>query len=229
MFRLHLVLLPMNIRSNEITLKTSDGVLIVGDFYPSTTKRVALMLHMMPADRKSFIDLAGKLQKDGCAGLAIDLRGHGQSTTMGQNVIDYQKFSDIDHQHSINDVKSAIDFLRENNCEDIFLVGASIGANLALWALAEDEKLKGAILLSPGLNYRGIEALPVISKLHQKQKVWYIGSRDDGLIGDMIQEMNRSTPEGVQKKITILQQAGHGTHMIVQSPGIVEEIIHWLR
>lgn len=44
------------------------------------------------------------------------------------------------------------------------LVGASIGANYALRALAADEKLRGAVLLSPGLDYHGVTAADRVLK-----------------------------------------------------------------
>ena len=132
---------------------TKDGLTIVGDYYPGTGKSGVLLLHMMPADRTSWQQLAGQLQENGFHVLAIDLRGHGQSTG-GPN--GYQAFSDAQHQQSIFDIESAVEFLRSKGIEKIHMGGASIGANLALQYASQHQEIASAMLLSPGLDYHGI-------------------------------------------------------------------------
>ena len=137
--------------TSQITLTTNDEVLVVGDRYGTDTpsERGALLLHMMPAVRESFREFGTKLAGHGIGALAIDLRGHGGSTRRvdgeGKSVLDFRTFSDSDHQASIHDVRAALAYMRKRGIGSIALVGASIGANLALQALAEDATLKGAL------------------------------------------------------------------------------------
>src|SRR3989338_5627500 len=93
----------------RVSLKTSDNVDIVGDYYASQRWRGILLLHMMPADRQSWSGLAIELSKAGVDVLAIDLRGHGESAGGPEGYLD---FSDDEHQQSILDVEAAVDFLR---------------------------------------------------------------------------------------------------------------------
>jgi len=122
---------------------------------------VFLLLHMMPATKESWNDFASIIQKNGYAALAIDLRGHGESTDMKGNRLDYREFKDEEHRSSMNDIASAKEFLAgksEVDLSRIAIAGASIGANLALWQASIDKDVRLIMLLSPGLNYRGILA-----------------------------------------------------------------------
>ena len=112
---------------------------------------------MMPEVRRSWIPLSTELNKVGVATLAIDLRGHGESVEI-QKVggaklkLDYEKFSDAEHQASRLDVDAAMNFLKSKGFleENIVLAGASIGANLTLDAMYRYHKISRGVLLSPG-------------------------------------------------------------------------------
>ena len=69
--------------AQRVEFKTDDGVTIVGDYYPPTGPEAApaaILLHMYRQDRTTWKPLVGPLHGAGFAALAIDLRGHGEST-----------------------------------------------------------------------------------------------------------------------------------------------------
>lgn len=222
----------MELSAERIQFVTADGVEIVGDYYAPLTKclRGILMLHMMPETRDSFAIFARKTAACDFHVLAIDLRGHGESIKRvgSDSVLDYKSFSDADHQKSINDIRAAIFYLRGRGVKEIGLVGASIGANLSLQAIAEDQRLKGAILLSPGYNYRGIETIPFVRRLSSGQRVFFVGSEDDGNAVMMVHGLFSATPERVHKNIKVFQTGGHGTEIFEQEPLFIDECISWL-
>ncbi len=177
--------------SKPIKLTTSDGVEISGDFWPATsdvfssTSNVknapaGILLHMMPATKDSWKDFARKLNNGGFQCLAIDLRGHGESAG-GPD--DSRYFTDEQHQQSARDVETAAEFFVSKGIpmDKIFLAGASIGANLALQYQSEHPEIKASILLSPGLNYKGIETEPAVKKLQKNQSLFLSagGENDD--------------------------------------------------
>ena len=217
----------------KVILKTRDGVKIVGDFYVTDSKKGVLLIHMMPATRFSWCDFAPMLVGRGFNVLAVDLRGHGESNG-GPN--GYKSFSDSDHQKSILDAEAGLKFLEEKGIalENISLIGASIGANLALWNLEDHPEIKQAVLLSAGLNYRGIKTEPLVKKLKTDQRIFFISSKDDVRSGGNNAEMNRelyklSSPR-LDSKILIYKNAGHGTDMFgKESPDLDTEILNWLR
>lgn len=221
----------------KVILKTKDGLDIIGDYYNlSNSKRGVLLLHMMPADRKSWWDLAIKLEDTGFKVLAIDLRGHGEST-YGPN--GYKNFKDEDHQKSILDIEAGIEFFNALDIknEDIILGGASIGANLALYYIFENKEIKKIFCLSPGLNYRGIKPLDFISKLDLNQSVLIASSLNDimknGVSNAEEAEQIFKNLNVLNKKLIIYNLAGHGTNMFFKNelnePDLFEEIINWVK
>lgn len=225
----------------KVILKTNDGVDIAADYYyAKPSRRGALLLHMMPADRKSWWDFALRLEDAGYRVLAIDLRGHGESSGPpggeASGPDGYKKFSDEEHQKSTLDVEAGVLFLEEEGVEreHTVLVGASIGANLALWYAAEHPEIKRLALLSPGLNYRGIEAEPLARKLHEGQGALFVTSLDDVRSGGSNTEMNQIlynlVPHHARKKLIIYKAAGHGTDMFgKEEPDLAGEILEWIQ
>ena len=115
---------------------------------------------MMPATKKSFHQLAEEFQNIGYESIAIDLRGHGESDKGPESILD---------------LEIAVDYLVKNRgakSDKISFIGASIGANLSLQYISEHSEFKTAILLSPGLNYRGIKTEPMVKNLKAGQKVF---------------------------------------------------------
>jgi alpha-beta hydrolase superfamily lysophospholipase len=209
-------------------LKTSDNVKIAYDWYPvEKPKGYLALVHMMPAVKESWKYFAGAAQKVGLAGIAIDLRGHGQSDG-GPN--SYQKFSDREHQKSILDLQAAVDYLKNQGAvpEQIIFVGASIGANLSLWYLADHPEFKTAVLLSAGLNYRGIKTEPLVKKLQNSQKIMLVSARDDGGNAEMNEQLAGLIPADVKKELIVYESGGHGTALLQAQPELLGRILNFV-
>lgn len=214
----------------KINLTTSDGVRISGNFYKTekTDAPVIILLHMMPATKDSWNNFAKKLNIAGFQCLAIDLRGHGESSGGPQG---FQNFTDENYQKSIYDVECAIKFFLSKNVsiEKIFLVGASIGANLALQFQAENPKIKASILLSPGLNYKGIETEQMARKLKKDQSIFLIaGGNNDEYSTETVQKLSNII-SSENKEVMIFKNSGHGTMIFKEDPAIMDKIIDWLK
>jgi alpha-beta hydrolase superfamily lysophospholipase len=210
-------------------LKTSDNVRIAADFYGVTAPEGYLILvHMMPATKISWRAFAEKGIERGFASLAIDLRGHGESDKGPEG---YKQFSDKEHGESIYDVEAAATFLTDQAIppEKIILIGASIGANLALKYIASHQEFKTVILLSPGTNYKGIETEPLVKRLRANQRVMFVGARDDkralGNNADMNEKLYNLAPKSMDKKLIILESGGHGTDMLTAEERDIPEKI----
>ncbi|MEK7123894.1 MAG: alpha/beta fold hydrolase [Patescibacteria group bacterium] len=216
--------------SERIILKTSDGVEIIGDYYAveSASATALVLLHMMPADKNSYAAFAKKAKKAGFQSLAIDLRGHGESVNSVKGKLDYKNFSDEEHQKTVLDVEAAVDFFKGKGIapEKIYFVGASIGANLALWQLAERPEFKKAVLLSPGLNYRGIETEPTAEKLKENQAVFFVSAEGDAYSADSARKLFDIAKS--KKEIKIYGGSEHGTNLFKTNPELMEEIIRFL-
>ena len=215
-----------------ISLRTSDGFSlkalhgesnVLADSKP---RRGAVLLHMMPATKESWIGFAEQLVPF-CEVVAPDLRGHGESDG---GPAGFKAFSNEAHQASRNDVAAAVEYLRAKGIQDIVLVGASIGANLALQYAAEHPEISACILLSPGINYYGIETLPLVERLRPTQRLLIAASEDDmrtngSSAATMAQQLYLAAPDSVQKNVIIYHAAGHGTNMFgKETPDLAQEI-----
>ncbi len=212
-------------------IQTEDRVVIIGTFVSAPeSKGAALLLHMMPSDRTSWMPFQGLLADRGVASLAIDLRGHGESTLQDGRRISYQDFKDADHQRSSEDVRASLRWLQTHGfpSERIVLAGASIGANLALVACSQDAQIRGALLLSPGANYRGVKTFEAAAALSPSQGLWAAASMGDD--EDSFQETKQLVERcsTKQKTFTPLTASGHGTIMLDRRPDMAVKAVDWI-
>ena len=221
----------------KVIFKTKDGVEIYG-FYTESENWSApavLLLHMMPAVKESWSEFQEKLREAGFQSLAIDLRGHGESVWKNGGRIDYKDFTDAEQQEKILDVEAATRFLAEQGVGSgrIAIVGASIGANLALQYQADHSEIKATVLLSAGLNYRGVETEPSAKRILPEQSVFLSGAKEDvrssgascadaaNVLYDLLSSKN--------KKIAVFEGKEHGTDLFIAHPEMMDNIIKWLR
>ncbi len=211
----------------KIVLKTSDGIELVGIYRNNGHKKVAILLHMMPATKESWETFAIELDRAGYASIAIDERGHGESTMGG--TLDYRTFDETQQQEKIHDVEAAHTFLAEQGFLDaqMVLIGASIGANLSIQFLTDHPQIQRAVALSPGLNYRGVKTDGFIRQLHEGQRVILVASDDDDRdSAQSCRELHRLNQ--IQTVLIEKKNLGHGTTMFEKEPGLMGEVIERL-
>lgn len=210
----------------EVNLLTSDETQIAGIYIPGSLPFGVVMLHMLPTDKSSYDMIAQKLNIAGYHTLAIDLRGHGES---GGG--EYQNFTDEQHQKSIFDVMAAVDYLhRQDEHIKIGLMGASIGANLAMQYAAANQT-EFLVLLSPGLNYHGVETGRTAVAIPEVLPVLFVSSLDDERVdGNAAQtETLYNSCSSQNKAIKVLRSAGHGTNMFNNDPNLADSVVEWIR
>ena len=209
----------------RVEFTATDGAKIVGDYYDASGDRFVILLHMMPADRRSWKVVADDLQARGISSLAIDLRGHGESTGGPEG---YKAFTDAEQQKSALDVRAAWQWLETRGAQatHTMLAGASIGANLALRHLSEHSTMVGAVLLSPGLDYHGVTTEDAVQNLAVHQHVLIAVSEEDEyafLSSKKLHQLNGSIVELVER-----EGLGHGTHMLEKSMELFQEVTDWM-
>lgn len=208
--------------SQEITLNTSDGIELAAVFRWGGRDKIAILMHMMPATKESWEPIVAALFERGYASLAFDQRGHGQSTMGG--TLDYKNFDEGQQQAKRLDLEATLDWAHEQGFDNAhtILIGASIGANLAIRALAQHPDLPLAIALSPGLNYRGVRTDDAIMQIRPNQKVVLVASDDDDRPSwESVHELHRLNPSTVLIKRHGL---GHGTNMTDNDPTLIRDL-----
>jgi len=214
----------------KIKIKTDDGMAIAGTYRAMSeqTAPAVVLLHMMPATKENWDSFAQELNKKGFQCLAVDLRGHGESEGGPDGFLN---FTDRQHQESIKDVKAAFNFFTAKGVppKDIFLCGASIGANLALKFQAEHPEIRATILLSPGLNYRGLETEPMAERINQTQSVFFAAGGENDRYSTETSQNLFNMLKSENKKLKILKNAGHGTEIFDDNQSLMGEIILWIQ
>ncbi len=157
----------------------SAGLRLSADFYPGNREKDSvpvILLHMFKGDRKEYDELAPFLQRQGCAVLVPDLRGHGESTDLlgSDRKLDAEKMSSEHYSFMrYDDMERFRRFLvkkndaGELNLNKLVLIGAEMGASVAAYyafydwttprreanMAAPSRDVKGLVLISPDWNF----------------------------------------------------------------------------
>ena len=134
----------------EVLLFAEDGTVMMGYWYVAHSDAPApavLLLHMLNGRAQDWLPLSDELAQAGIHALAIDLRGHGESGGARDWTLAQRDVTKWWHWFAAH---------QEVDANAMAVVGASIGANLALLGCAEWVDCRGAFALSPGADYRGL-------------------------------------------------------------------------
>lgn len=219
---------PRALPPEEHSLTTKDGVQLRITYYPSSTGPQAvpvILLHDFNETRAVFEPLAAMLNYPPpelaeslppgplpapMAAVTVDLRGHGDSKTAFEGdssfELDANRFGVGDFQDMVLfDMEAVRSFLvdrndaGELNLNKLCIVGAGMGANVALTFAARDwavpplaarkqgQDVKALVLLSPRKTFRGLSSVePLKFPPVQQQLSIYLafGARDPKVAKD---------------------------------------------
>jgi pimeloyl-ACP methyl ester carboxylesterase len=206
--------------SQRVSVRTDDGLTLAATWYePSTRPAPAVIfIHMLQKSRRDWDQVAAQMAAEGIGGLALDLRGHGDSPGSPQ-----------DFAGMVQDVRAARRFLSSRadvTPARIGIAGASIGASLAALAAADDPSVVSLALLSPSLDYRGLR-LDAAAKKYGARPILLVASDDDGYAARSVREL-RKAGAGV-REVVVLSRAGHGTAMLSSDVDLSRRLLEWFR
>jgi dienelactone hydrolase len=203
--------------SQAVTIDSPDGVKLVGTFLDAgkPNSPALLLLHQWQSDRHSYDEFATRMNASGFNVLSIDGRGFGESTKKADGSTVSAGRSDEDVKGMLGDVGAAFDFLEKQKNVDpnkIGIVGASYGSSLAIIYAADNPKVAGVALLSPGLNYFGNMPIePAVKKFNRH--LFMFAAEDDKDSADAVRAL--LTPENEDKYDHLIYPAGgHGTALL---------------
>jgi len=202
---------------NPFFIKTSDGVKLSTNFFSANSDKGVVLLHMLDRSKSDWDNFIPVLTNAGYNVVAIDLRGHGASE------LDWSDFSSVEFSRAVLDVSAAVDYLRKKDVSEIGVIGASIGANIALKHASQEKTVKSLILLSPSLDYRGVETGENID--NYEGSLFIVTSKEDSQSADDSLTLYESASG--EKKFIVYDNAGHGTNMFSEE-SLSEMILEWL-
>jgi pimeloyl-ACP methyl ester carboxylesterase len=207
-----------------IELEAEDGLLLQGDYWASNADSMpeegvpaVLLLHIVNSSRDAWQPLIEPLLAAGYHVLAVDMRGHG--ATGGSK----------DWPAAETDVQLWLDWLKEQpNTQSVFIIGGSIGSNLALIGCANDPDCRTAIALSPGLDFFDVMPENAVVEELQDRPVLLIASHDDSSSAIAVRQMASNSRGEIAMRI--YNGRAHGTSMLTSAYGerLISLIVNWL-
>ncbi len=191
-----------------IKKSSEDGTRIAATVYSEPSDKGILLIHMLNRDKSTWDSEAKQLRDLGYKVIAMDLRGHGNS--------------DGDWKQAQNMLQDVDSMVEELGTETTIIMGASIGANLALLYAAEHPKIDGIVLLSPGEDYRGLLTFEAAAQVTQPALI--VVSKDDDYASRSSQELSNLIQTS---EMEIYTGSEHGTDMFTAQP-LLERITTWL-
>ncbi len=205
------------LQREDVTFATSDGVTVSAFFVRGRTEKapVVILLHMLGGSKEDWVPILEKylVPETPYAWLALDLRGHGGSTTRNGKTISYGDFTPGDWNAAVGDVAAAKQYLSTRSDVDmdhLAIMGASIGANIALRYAATDPSVKALVLLSPGTSYRGVATSDAMVAYGNRPVLLAAAEEDGAAI-----EAARTLPKSARGQMLVKVFPGniHGTRM----------------
>jgi len=148
----------------EVTLETKDGVTLGATYYapPGGAEESPglILVHEYGRSRQDWRRSAEQFQKAGLAVLTFDLRGHGDSRRKGEEKISFKHMTEEEFNAATADLAAGRSYLRKQARVDgtrIAVLGAELGANLALKWGAENPRVDTVIVASADRDYHGVK------------------------------------------------------------------------
>ncbi len=216
-------------RSESLTLISDDGVGIAAAYRPAATPGAPglVLVHMLGSGRARWDHFAERAQRAGYTSIAIDLRGHGDSTTKGDATLDYRRFTASEWMRAVRDIDAAKRALAERGTPvgEIALIGASIGANLALQDAVRDSAVCGVVLVSPGLEYHGVETEHAIVAYGKRPSLLLV-TEGDAYSATSCARLKATAPG--QCELRQYPGSAHGNDLLDESEAANDQVLAWL-
>ena len=208
---------PPQADGRSLDLSTEDGVRIHANM-EGRGNRGVLLVH--GRDRSSVVWklFVEKLVAKGIRVLTIDLRGHGESDRPA-------KSDDEMYPPMLKDVQAGLKALNRYELKSISIVGADLGANLALQVAAQDASVDNLILLSPGFNIKGHKATSPLGQYGARPVLLAAANGDD--YSKKTVTYLKSKAQG-KSKLHLAEGNANGARLLEENPNLEDSVIQWL-
>ncbi len=220
----------------DVTFVTDDGIILKGLFVPpgDKSKTTFILLHGLGSNQEEWQAFAHKLLSAGYGFLSYDARGHGESIKRKNGLtITYQSFgtqgNDSGWAQMTGDLEKAVKYLTNVKGiagKRIGIMGASLGANVALVYSAGNTDIKPIVLLSPGMDYAGIRTESAILRLSDRP-VLIAAAPADTYAFQSAQLLYQSIQQNKKAALLIGENGFHGVQMF--DGKFDQKLINWLR
>lgn len=224
------------LEGEDVSLAAADGWKIFARYLkPAADKPVVVLLHSLGRTREEWRPIAYPLGKWGYGYIALDMRGHGFSITEPSgSTTTYRNFRKTGMDNEFNkmtrDAEAAITYLSGQSIPEdrIILMGAGLGANIAIKTAASHPAVSMVAALTPTMNSRDVLTVNPM-RAYGKRPILLVSASDEGrsfkeflLINDIAQRT-----AGALKVTTVVQKKGSGGRLLDKT--VIRKIFEWLR
>ncbi len=212
-----------------VSFPAADGFRLSADYYPPASAAgeapFVILLHQYRSDRTAWAPLIEPLHAAGLAILALDLRGHGDSATTESRDRVIEREPAIFREMQ-SDLRGAYDWIVTQPRIDrsrFAVVGASVGASVALQYAAKDRSVDAIVCLSPGLDYLGLDSAGDIAQITGRA-VLMLATEDERDAPYTLRARGRDVEVKIYRDLR-----AHGTDMLGKVPHVADDVVGFLR
>ena len=218
----------------KLTWTTDDGVRLAGLYHPADRSGAYtwVLLHGLGSYKEEWEPFARQAAGQGNGIFLFDARGHGESNHLKSGgAISYKDWQSTGPgspwSRMPSDVASAFQMLRKRfglSDTEIAVGGASLGANVALVYASAHASVPALLLLSPGIEYAGIQA-PSAFYAYRGRPVFMAASPNDAYAYSSARRLADLSPGPACRMVD--GKNGHGVNML--DAEFTETLLNWMK
>lgn len=216
-----LILAPTQDRYREHNITNEFGNSMSLKYYSPqfSGAPTVVVCHDWAGSSDNWTDIAGSLIKLGFGVVLYDLDGHGPEGTPWYLLANWQI------ERMSGDLKMAVDFAAKNSGENVYIIGAGLGANIAMNVASADERVKKLVAVSPGLNYRGVKLNKDMTD-SLAGRLMLLASQEDAY---SVRTVNLFTSNSEKPaEVKFYSNSGRGVWIFKRQPESLASVARWL-
>ncbi len=190
-----------------------------------------LLIHMLGRHMDDYRTFARFLKSRNYCVLSFNLPGHPPPSEEEENAPDWRSFGTPQYAKMVFDVKSALQEMKKQcNVETAraYMVGAELGATLALWVTVRYGGVSKVVLLSPPLVIKRLDVQALLKTYTVPQGVKFLIITDTGHTYFYFSALKLQTFLGETAKMYTISRNLLGTFMLRGDLGVEEKILSFL-
>jgi len=215
--------------AKKVTFVTSDKIIVTGNLYDvGENKPIILLCHQAGYNKYEYADIAPKLNELGYNALAIDLRGGGTFAAHTNETVETatKNAQDTNGLNAEKDIAAAVEYLNKKYNQKVIVWGSSYSSSFAIFAAAENNKVKASISFSPG-DYFGDNKSSLAKILPTLNKPFFITSskREAAGVSELLK--NTTLKKGQVHFIPKEVDGAHGARVLWNGQDDDDAAVYW--